>query len=271
MNSYFIGEKKSKIILIISLIALILYIFLSGHFLPAIYSPAIIVINVGLDEHYHSQFSVIKSDGNRTINKMVDNTAKFGKESKRLNVIADLIVDNFTDIYWPSQQNDNYFCYYKGEWIWCAPYNGFFGNNPGSYGYITDKQGRVRTILSNELNYDPEWIAYQKTGACEAISILFNETANRSGFVSRIVHSDSANHTWNEVMINGEWKYYDVQRYGQVKNTSDSSFLFGNRSEYGYKSGFTHNELNKNGICVFDLQNHKCGDENVTQYYIVQL
>jgi len=236
----------------------------------------IIAINAGLNEHYHSQFSVIRSEGNRTINKIVNDTAQFGKNPKRLNAIADLIVDNFTDIYWPSQQNDNYFCYYspndgKGEWVWCAPYHGFYGKNPRSYGYITDKQGRVRTILPNDLNYNPEWIAYQKTGACEAISILFNETANRSGFVSRIVRSESVNHTWNEVLVNGEWKYYDVQRYGQVKNTTESPFWFGNRSEYGYNSGFNHSDLTKNGICVFDLHNHKCGDEKITPYYMAQL
>jgi len=72
------------------------------------------------------------------------------------------------------------------------------------------------------------------------------------------------------VKINGEWKYYDVQRYGDVKNTNESSFWFGNRSECGYKSGFNHRELTKNGICVFDLQKHKCRDEKVTQNYSAQ-
>jgi len=266
---------KQKIILI-AVIFIVVFIFISGHFLPPIYSPTLIVINIGLNEHYHSQFSIIRSEGNRTINRFVDDTTKYGKNPNRLNVIADLIIDNFTDIHWQSQQNDNYFCYYttsdgKGEWTWCAPYNGFFGNNPRLYGYITDKQGRVRTILSNDLTYNPEWIAYQKTGACEAISILFNETASRSGFESRIVTSANANHTWNEVNISGEWKYYDVQLYGQVKNTSKSSFWFGNRSEYGYKSGFNYSDLTKDGICVFDLQKHRCGDENITRYYMPQL
>lgn len=265
--------KNSKFFLMMSFAVLFLFIFLSGHFLQPIYSPILIIINLGSNEHYHSQFSMIKIEGNQTINEIVDNTAQYGKNPNRLNVIADLIIDNFTDIYWPSQQNDNYFCYYtpsdgKSEWTWCAPFNGIFGNNPRSYGYITDKQGRVRTILSNDLTYSPEWIAYQKTGACEAISILFNEIATRSGFESRIVTSKNANHTWNEVNISGEWKYYDVQRYGQVKNSSKSSFWFGNRSEFGYKSDFNHSELTKDEICVFDLQKHQCGDENITRYYL---
>jgi len=139
-------------------------------------------------------------------------------------------------------QSPTFFCYYQnnkgnGEWTWCAPFNGFFGSNPRAYGYIKDKKGRVRSILPNDLTYSPEWIAYQKTGACEALSILFNETANRSGFISRIVCSknEKVGHFWNEVMINNEWKYFDVQRYGQVKNTDESSFWSGNRSDYGKK------------------------------------
>jgi len=228
-----------------------------------------------MNNDYHAKIPLIKSEGNRTINEIVDKTANFGINATRLNAIAAFITENFTDIYWPSQQNEDFFCYYtngdgKGEWIWCAPYNGFFGKNPQLYGYISDRKGGVRTILANDLNYDPQWIAYQKTGACEALSIFFNETANRSGFVSRIVTTNGSLHTWNEVMIDGEWKYYDVQRYGQVKNTNESSSWFGNRSEYGKKSGFSYSELTKNGIYVFDFQTKKCGNESVTWAYFDQ-
>jgi hypothetical protein len=224
-----------------------------------------------MNENYHHQYPLISRVGNSTINKIVDDTAEYGNDPTRLIKISDKISENFTDIYWPSQQNEKFFCNNtnsdgKSEWTWCAPFGGIFGNNPRSYGYVFDKSGRVRTLLANDLNYNPKWIAYQKTGACEAISIYFNETANRSGFVSRIVKSDGANHTWNEVKINGEWMYYDVQRYGQVKNTSKSSFWFGNRSEYGYTSGFNHSELTKMGVYVFDLQNYSNGEE-ITQYY----
>jgi hypothetical protein len=224
-----------------------------------------------LNEHYHQEFFKIQEDGNQTINRIVSDSSDHGKNPYRLNVIAEKITENFTDMYWPSQQNENYFCYYtnsggKGEWTWCPPFNGFFGNNPRAYGYITDKKGGVRSILSNDLTFSPEWIAYQKTGACEALSLLFNETANRSGFVSRVVSSDNAGHSWNEVMINGDWKYYDVQRYGQVKNSDKSSYWFGNRSEYGEKSGFTYCQLTEEGIFVFNLTSHGHGEE-ITQYY----
>ncbi|MCK9593318.1 MAG: transglutaminase domain-containing protein [Methanoregula sp.] len=224
-----------------------------------------------MDIHYHSQYAIIEKEGNNTINNIVGNTSQDGINSIQLSKIADEIIENFSDSYWPSQNNEKYFCHYTLDedtgWAWCSPFWGIFGNDPHSYSYVFDKRGQVRTTTNEfiDLTYDPKWIAYQRTGACEALSILFNETATRSGFESRIVTSTSAKHTWNEVNISGEWKYYDVQRYGQVKNTNESSFWFGNRSEYGYKSGFNHSELTKNGICVFDLQKHKCGDENVTQ------
>jgi hypothetical protein len=136
---------------------------------------------------------------------------------------------------------------------------------------VYDKFGGVRTLLSNDLNDDPKWIAYQKTGACEALSVFFNETANRSGFVSRIVHSDGAfncgKHFWNEILIDGEWKYYDIQRYGQVKDTNDSTIWFGNQSDYGGKnSGSDLCDITKYGVYVFDLHHGGYG-ENVTQYY----
>jgi hypothetical protein len=128
----------------------------------------------------------------------------------------------------------------------------------------------VRTILSNELAYNPEWIAYQKTGACEALSIFFNETANRSGFVTRMVRSDGAfncgGHTWNEVLIDGEWKYYDVQLYGQIKNSTKATDWFGNQSDYGIKSGSNRCDLTKYGVYVFTSDSIGYG-ENLTQYY----
>jgi hypothetical protein len=263
-------EKNRKIILTVAFLGIISYTILSGHFLhPFFPSPAIVIINVGMNWCYHYEWPIIESEGNTTINKIVDDTAQFGTDPTRLIRIADKLSENFTDMYWPSPQN--FFCYYtysdgKSEWTWCPPFGGIFGSNPLYYGYVYDKKGRVRARLSNDLNYNPKWIAYQKTGACEALSIFFNETANRSGFVSRIVCSNGANHTWNEVRINGEWKYYDVQLYGQVKNTNNSTFWFGNRSEYGEKSGFNRSDITKFGVYVFDLQH--CGNgENITQYY----
>ncbi len=229
-----------------------------------------------MDRYYHSQYSLIEIEGNNTINNIVTETSQYGTNSTRLIKITEKITENFTDSYWDFQKNENYFCQYPPDedpkWTWCSPFGGIFGNDPHSYWYVFDKKGHARTTTQGfiDLTYDPKWIAYQKTGACESLSIFFNETANRSGFVSRIVTSKSANHTWNEVMINGEWKYYDIQRYGQVKNTNESSFWFGNRSDFGYNSDFTHSQLTKSGIYVFNLQNFSPGEE-ITQFYEVLL
>jgi len=271
--------KKARIIIIAICCFFVLFsILFAGRFLPGSISPAVVTINVGMDAYYHHfQYPIIKNEGNTAINNIVNDTAEFGADPIRLIKITEKITDNFSDMYWINQANDRYFCYStysngKSEWTWCPPFLGIFGNDPLSYWYVFDKKGHVRTTAQKfiDLTYDPRWIAYQKTGACESLSVYFNETANRSGFVSRIVCSESAGHTWNEVMINGEWKYYDIQRYGQVKNTSESSFWFGNRSEFGIKSGFSYSQLTKSGICVLDLQTHKCGKENLTQNYLTQ-
>lgn len=246
-----------------------------GQFFPFNYSPCVILINVGLDSYFHNQYPNIEETGNKTINKIISETAHYKSNQTRLIKIADSIIENFTDPYWPSQRNEKYFCYHKlteenDEWSWCSPFWGIFGDNPRSYGYVYDKFGGVRTLLSNDLDGDPKWIAYQKTGACAALSVLFNETVNKSGFVSRIVHSDGAfncgNHFWNEVLVGGEWKYYDLQRYGQVKNSSESMIWFGNRSAYGENSGSALCDITKFGVYVFDKQNGGYG-ENLTDYY----
>jgi hypothetical protein len=265
-------KKIIKIIVAIVLIIIFVGILFSGYFLPPNYSPTIVVINLGLNKYYHYQWPIIKEQGNSTINKIVNDTAQYGTDPIRLTKIADKISENFTDIYWPSQRNGTFFCYNnigneKYEWAWCAPFWGIFGSDPHAYGYVFDRKGRIRSLLPNDLNYDPRWIAYQKTGACEALSIYFNETANRSGFVSRIVTSPGANHMWNEVLINGEWKYYDIQLYGQVKNSNESSSWFGDRTDYGNKSGFNRSDITKDGVFVFNLQTHKNGMP-ITQSYI---
>jgi hypothetical protein len=230
-------------------------------------------INVLMDGYHHLQFSISEPEGNKTIDQIVDETAQHGKNASRLGIISEKITKDFTDSYWNSQHNEKYFCRYPPEedpkWAWCSPFGGIFDNNPHSYWYVYDKRGHVRTTTMGyiDLTYNPKWIALQKTGACESLAILFNETANRSGFISRIVTSKNAKHTWNEVMVNGEWKYYDVQQYGQ----NNQSQWFGDRNKYGNNSDFSHDQLTMSGICVFDLEKHDCGDEMVTEFYYFKL
>jgi len=64
-------------------------------------------------------------------------------------------------------------------------------------------------------------------------------------------------------MVNDEWKYYDVQQYGK----NNKSQWYGDRNKYGNNSDFSHEQLTKGGICVFDFEKHYCGSEMVTEFY----
>ena len=233
-----------------------------------------------MDGYYHITFFITKEKGNQTINNLVAATAKYENNSQRLNQIANLITDDFTDMFWESEKNDQYFCHYlengKDVWAWCPPLYGILGSDPHNYAYTLDKRGRVRVMVNNDLAFDPYWVAYQKTGACQAISIFFNETANRSGFVSRVVRSDGAygngGHMWDEVLIGGEWKYFDVQKYGEVKyrkynfSNDDSPVWFGNRSDFGINTGAGLCDTTERGVYVLNLTNYGYG-ENITSFY----
>jgi hypothetical protein len=138
--------------------------------------------------------------------------------------------------------------------------------------YWFDKRGKVRLnfIADDSIFWEPEWVAYQKTGACQELSILFNATANKAGFETRIVRSDGAydtGHFWNEVNISGEWKFFDVQQYGIKKNTNNSTYWFGNTSEYS-EINFGNNrcDLTKYGVYILDLQNGGYG-KDITDAY----
>jgi hypothetical protein len=214
--------------------------------------------------------TVIHDAGKLEIDIIVNKTSYLGKESKRLTLIADMITSDFTDPYWPHQQDENHFCYYPDDEK--MPYNycrlqgqnnlKSLGSDHDKYNntYLFDKKGRVRQLHVNTgmiaLNIDPYWIAFQKTGACQELSVLFNKTANESGFVTRIVYSDGNSHFWNEVNIDGEWKFFDVQRYG-MNDTNDSSKWFGNTSDYAdaYPWPLCNmiNNGTKRGIFVCDI------------------
>jgi len=173
----------------------IVRLFFLFAFIILFFSLFIIGFNPVMDRYYHFQFSIIEPEGNNTINQIVDETAQYGTNTSRLEIISEKITKDFTDSYWDSQHNEKYFCRYPPEedpkWAWCSPFGGIFDNNPHSYWYVSDKRGHVRTTTMGyiDLTYNPKWIALQNTGACESLAIIFNETVNRSGFVSRIVIS----------------------------------------------------------------------------------
>lgn len=229
--------------------------------------------------------TVIHDAGKMEIYRIVDETSYLGKDPKRLALIADNITSDFTDPYWKRQWDENTFCYYPDDEK--MPYNycrlkgqnnlKSLGRNDDEYNntYLFDKRGRVRQNIANKktgmvaLNIDPYWIAFQKTGACQELSVLFNKTANESGFVTRIVYSDGNSHFWNEVNIDGEWKFFDVQRYG-MNDTKDSLKWFGNTSDYAYAYPWPLcnmiNNGSKPGIFVCDMELN-CNVENRNEAY----
>jgi hypothetical protein len=96
------------------------------------------------------------------------------------------------------------------------PYN----NTPLYFTYKLDPK-KLRTNLNFENSFfrqqtpegvffadDPNWLAYNKVGACRELSNLFLYMAQKSGFESRTVKT-AWDHQWAEVKINGEWRYYD--------------------------------------------------------------
>ena len=226
-------------------------------------------VNLVSDQYFHILYSIKKDEGSTTINSIVTQTEQYNKSSLRLTKIASLITQNFTD-YWWIYQHDERFCKYNDtsgnvSFNWCSPtydtplYN-IFEKNPNVYTYVSDKKGHVTTHGTTDLSFNPYWIAYQKAGACQAISVLFNETANRSGFVTRIVRSNGNSHMWNEVYYDGKWKFFDVQRYGET-NGSDSSY-FGDTRNY---SGDVYS-LTRCGVYTLNWTDYGFG-ENITQAY----
>ncbi len=223
-----------------------------------------------LQEFYKSTAT---PNGELEIEKMVKNASYLEKDEKRLILIADLITTNFTDPNWNYQQNEAFFCYYPEDKIhynYCLPQgqNNITTLNGSHANYLVDKNGRIYhyfRIISPffwdnwvNLNRDPYWIAYQKTGECEALSILFNHTANESGFITRIVRSNGISHWWNEVDINGndEWIFFDAQQYG-MKLPNDTSTYFGNPPDFANKTGFSLCNITKSGVFVIDIYHDK--------------
>jgi len=226
-------------------------------------------VNFVTDKYYHHLYEINKEEGNATINDIVSETRQYENSSYRLIKIAEMITNNFTD-YWWTRQSEERFCRYNDNngsvfFQWCSPLfgtalYGLFNTNPNAYTYVVDKIGNVTVRETNDLSFNPYWIAYQKAGACQAISVLFNETANRSGFVTRVVRSSGIEHMWNEVYIDGDWKYFDIQKYGG-DHGYDSSY-------YGDRMNYTEDlyNLTRCGVYTLNWSDYGFGEE-ITQSY----
>lgn len=222
-----------------------------------------------MDPYYHTIYSLKKEEGNNTINSIVYQTQNYGKSTDRLTKIASLITQNFSDSWW-SYQWEERFCVYQNSspsYGWCSPYYGtplyLFNNENKGYPYLVTKKGTVTAYVTNDLSISPEWIAYQKGGNCQAISIFFNETVNRSGYISRVVRSKGYDHVWNEIEINGSWRVFDIQQFGYDNGSAINNVPFWNADPKEY-SRF----LGQKNITIFTFNLSDAGfGENISRLY----
>lgn len=214
-----------------------------------------------LDEYFHDKyFNGYKSEGSAFINSIAAETKNDPNTREKLDKVASLMTQNFTDPFWTGSPD-----YY---------YKQFVNSSTFSSAFWFEKQGNVRLkYMSNGSIYrEPEWIASQHTGACHELSILFNATANKAGIETRAVRSDGAyggaGHTWNEVNISGEWMFYDVQEYGLKKNTNNSGDWFGNTSDYAktIQPG-SPCDVTKNGVYILDIPTNGYIEPPITNAY----
>ena len=176
-----------------------------------------------LDEYFKLKYlEISKTEGNIEIDNIVSKASSKNSQIEELNTIVYLITNNFTNPWW---DNGTYF--WENELDGKIIFNHkYFGNIHAGYGY--DKNGRLRALNGTSFYNKPYWIAYMKTGACQELAVLFNETANRAGFETRIVHNPDEDHVWNEIRINETWLYADIDCY---HNKNGQNWL-GNTSEY---------------------------------------
>ncbi|WP_321506085.1 transglutaminase domain-containing protein [uncultured Methanoregula sp.] len=112
---------------------------------------------------------------------------------------------------------------------------------------------------------DPQWIAYNKVGACQELSNLFEHMAQKAGIESRTVQT--VNHQWAEVKVNGEWKYYDpwcAIEHGYY-NATDGNLTFKSKW-YNYPEYFRDN---CHGLAYINFYNDIVPNPLATQVYSI--
>ncbi|WP_421909611.1 transglutaminase domain-containing protein [Methanolacinia petrolearia] len=185
-----------------------------------------IILGIGLgsvsftditNEKLNNYFSIIydreiEPYGDAYINGIVDEVNSLNGTHEKLNYIAEKDIENFTNFYWETEILNN------SEFSFIP-----IGLTSSAFKY--DPNGNIRAVSSSYYQNNATWISYYKTGACGELVVFFYEVANRSGFVVRPVHANfitGGNHAWVEVLIDGEWWYFDPTIYGQLKLKGDS-------------------------------------------------
>lgn len=181
-----------------------------------------------IDEYFHIKYnSTIQVRGEEAIESMVIEANKYDNPTEKLNKIADLVSQDFNEPFF----NESKFFH---DVPICGHYDyRYFGYPYYCSGYGFDKDGRVRAN-GVSFNHNVEWIAYQKTGACQELAELFANVSVRAGIPAKTICNDGLDHQWNEVYISSEWKVFDVTKYHDAKkeNKTDSNIWLMNESEY---------------------------------------
>lgn len=256
-------QKILKCFGIIILFAIVLLLV----FLSIIFAPALISDRVYTQYFVTMHDTFINKTGADEINYIVKESKTIKNESQRLNKIADLIINNYDDKV-------------------IAPDYPFL---PNSQRYWYNEKGRIRIIpvdidfdphvesVSRTLASDPNWLIYQKFGACRELSVIFYHTAQEAGFSSRIVRTgngqdefgSAATHWWNEIEIESVNKTFDVQWYLQIHtNMSQGSSWSGNRSDFiSNSNSFSPQQLcSWGGVWITDDDGRQI--EDITQDYM---
>jgi len=173
--------------------------------------------NSAIDEFFTLKYSdTISEEGRAEIERIINSATSKENETEALRTIAQSITSNFTNPWW-----DN------GTHFWANQLGGPLDFNHAyfsgvKYGYGYDKYGNLRALANTQFHNNANWIAYMRTGACQELAVLFNETANATGFTTRVVWNPTQDHVWTEVKINGTWIYADPDCY---HNKGDMKWL----------------------------------------------
>ena len=201
------------------------------------------------------------------IDFIVNESIASDNNSQRLNKIANLIIKDYNDKV-------------------IAP---DYPVLPNSARYWYDEKGHIRIIpvdiefdpyvasVTHKLAINPNWLIYQKFGACRELSVIFYHISNKSGFSSRIVRTGNgqdpfgrgATHWWNEIEINGVNKTFEVQWYLQIHtNISQGTSWSGNRSDFiNNSNSFSPEQLcSWGGVWITDNEGRQI--EDITQDYM---
>lgn len=161
--------------------------------------------HIGFERWYNQ---IIEPEGNAAIDEIVDKASAGVDSREKFGIIAAEIVTGFENCWW--NPNACWLNETDDQYDWKAV--------DSSHWNYTNKLGDIR-VGYGPLNHNPAVIAYFKTGACGELADLFAEVARRSGYETRRVTSQPGyDHAWDEVLVDGEWKYVDLTLYWAEKD-----------------------------------------------------